>query len=125
MSAQFDTLKKGGLEKDRQASKAIKNHDELVNKVFNRLNVQLLQKVSEMLNNADGSLELLSENAESEELKIKYRRLMDILRDERGNIDKAFFIAINGHKSSEDQSGADDLSLVDQDEMDEMVMITT
>lgn len=125
MSAQIDTLKKGGLEKDRQASDAIKNYDELVNKVFNRLNVQLLQKVSEMLNSADGSLELLSENAESEELKIKYRRLMDILRTERGNIDKAFFIAINGQKNSEDHSGADDLALVDQDEMDEMVMITT
>ena len=97
----------------------------MINNVFNRLNVQLLQKVSEMLDNADSSLNMLSETAESEELKTKFIELMKILRAERSSIDKAFFIAINDKINNTAKSTDDELALVDQDEMDEMVVITT
>jgi len=125
MSAQIHTLKTGDLSKNKPGSKKIEQVDALVHNVSNRLNVQLLQRVSMMLNSADDSLSMLSENAESSEMKSKYLDLMRILRSERSNIDKAFFIAINDKINSKEQSQDDELALVDQDEMDEMVAITT
>ncbi len=125
MSAQIHTLKTGDLADGKKADNKISDHETLINDVFNRLNVQLLQKVSEMLNNADSSLDSLSESAESEELKTKYQDLMLILRTERSSIDKAFFIAMNDQINNRASSGDEELALVDQDEMDEMVVITT
>ena len=69
MSAQIDTLTQGGHKNNSQTATAKKGKDQeaLVSKVFNRLNVQLLHKVSDMLANADSSLKELSESAESPE----------------------------------------------------------
>ena len=125
MSAKIHTLNTGDLSKNKPAKKKIELIDALINNVFNRLNVQLLQRVSEMLNNADNSLSMLSENAESEEVKCKYLNLMHILRSERSNIEKAFFIAINKKINCDEHSQDDELTLVDQDEMEEMVAVTT
>ena len=125
MSAQIHTLKTGDLSNNKPANKKIEQIDALIHNVFNRLNVQLLQRVSEMLNSADDSLSMLSENAESSELKAQYLNLMQILRSERGNIDKAFFIAINEKINSNEKTEDDELALIDQDEMDEMVAVTT
>jgi len=125
MSAQIHTLKTGDLSKNKPANKKIEQLDALIHNVFNSLNVQLLQRVSEMLNSADGSLSMLAEYAESSEMKSKYLELMHILRSERSNIDKAFFISINEKINSKEKSEDDELALVDQDEMDEMVAVTT
>ena len=125
MSAQIHTLKTGDLSKNKPANKKVELIDALIHNVFNRLNVQLLQRFSEMLNTADSSLSTLAENAESEEMKCKYLNLVHILRSERSNIDKAFFIAINNKINSNEQSQDDELALVDEDEMEEMVAITT
>ena len=125
MSAQIHTLKTGDLSKNKPAKKKVELIDALIHNVFNRLNVQLLQRVSEMLNTADSSLRTLSENAESEELRCKYLNLMHILGSERSNIDKAFFIAMNKKINSNEQSQDDELALVDEDEMEEMVAVTT
>ena len=125
MSAQIHTLKTGDLADKPTNSNKIEEYDTLLNNVFNRLNVQLLQRVSSMLNSADSSLSSLSDNAESMEMKSKYMDLMHIIRTERSNIDKAFFIAINENINSDAGSQDDELALVDQDEMEEMVAITT
>ncbi len=126
MSAQIHTLKTGDHAKDKKATKNTKDYDALVNHVFNRLNVQLLQKVSEMLDNADESLRILAESADTVELKTKLFELTRVVQKERGNIDKAFFISINDRITRNGQSeDNEELALVDQDEMDEMVMITT
>ena len=125
MSAQIHTLKTGDLSKNKPAKKKVELIDALIHNVFNRLNVQLLQRVSDMLNTADSSLSTLAENAESEEMKCKYLNLVHIIRSERGNIDKAFFIAINNKIKRDEQSQDDELALVDEDEMEEMVAITT
>ncbi len=125
MSAQIHKLKAGDLANGKPASKKTADYDALIHNVFNRLNVHLLQKVSDMLNSADSSLSMLSESAESSVMKSKYLDLMHILRVERNNIDKAFFIAINDKINSNIQSQDDELALVDQDEMEEMVAITT
>ncbi len=125
MSARIHTLNTGDLADTPTNSNKIDEYDTLLNNVFNRLNVQLLQRVSSMLNSADNSLSSLSDNAESMEMKSKYTDLMHVIRAERSNIDKAFFIAINENINSDAGSQDDELALVDQDEMEEMVAITT
>ena len=125
MSAQIHTLKTGDLSKDKPDKKKIELIDALIHNVFNRLNVQLLQRISDMLNNADNSLIQLSENAESEQVKCNYLNLMHLLRSEHSNIEKAFFIAINKKINSDEYTQDDELELVDQDEMEEMVAVTT
>ena len=125
MSAKIHNLKTGNPADGKKAGKTIKDGEALINSVFNRLNVQLLQKVSDMLNNADSSLNALFETAESQEQKSACLQLMDILRQERAKIDQGFFIALNEKINSKNQSADDELALVDQDEMDEMVVITT
>ena len=124
MSAEIHTLKTGGLADNTKAGKK-DVYEELIRNVFNRLNLQLLQKTSDMLNNADKSLQMLSESAESGELQSQYLDLMHILHAERNNIDKAFFIAINKRINNGETPEEDELALVDPDEMDEMVAITT
>ena len=129
MSAEIHTLKTGDLV-NKSSKGTFSNHktevyDALIHNVFNRLNVQLLQRVSEMLKNADDSLNMLSESTDSSEMKSKCMDLMHILRVERGNIDKSFFIAINENINNNNSEEEDELTLVDQDEMEEMVAITT
>ncbi len=123
MSAEIHTLKTGDLAKNSKNKK--EDYDAIVHNVFNRLNVQLLQSVSDMLSNADESLSELSRQAESAELKSKYQGLMQILRAERSDIDKGFFISINEKLNNDGSDGEDELSLVDQDEMEEIVAVTT
>ena len=126
MSAEIHTLKTGDLSDASSPEGDNSKYSELVHNVFNRLNVQLLQRVSDMLNNADEVLFELSENAESGELQSKYLDLMQILRAERSNLDKSFFISINEHiKSDKSSSDNDELALMDQEEMDEMVAISS
>lgn len=129
MSAEIHTLKTGDLV-NKSSKGTFSNHktevyDALIHNVFNRLNVQLLQRVSEMLKNADDSLNMLSESTDSSEMKSKCMDLMHILRVERGNIDKSFFIAINENINNNNSEEEDELTLVGQDEMEEMVAITT
>lgn len=129
MSAEIHTLKTGDLV-NKSSKGTFSNHktevyDALIHNVFNRLNLQLLQRVSEMLKNADDSLNMLSESTDSSEMKSKCMDLMHILRVERGNIDKSFFIAINENINNNNSEEEDELTLVGQDEMEEMVAITT
>ena len=126
MSAEIRTVKTGNLADQKNSGKGgNEDYDALINNVFNRLNVQLLQKVSVMLNNADSSLDMLSEKADSTEMQSRYLELMHLLRIERKNIDQAFFIAINEKFNSGERSEHDELALVDPEEMEEMVVIST
>ena len=126
MSAEIHTLRTGNPAEPHHSGHVRNDeHDALANNVYNRLNVQLLQKVSLMLNNADSGLTMLSENEQSSELQDKYRELMNLLRVERRNIDKAFFVAINDKIESNKHTRDEELSLVDEDEMEEVVAIST
>jgi hypothetical protein len=125
MSAEIHTLKTGSPADITKAGKNNNVYEDLIRNVFNRLNLQLLQKTSDMLNNADESLHMLSENAESSDMQAKYLDLMHILRTERKNIDKAFFIAVNERINNNANTEDDELALVEQEEMEEMVAITS
>ena len=126
MSAEIHTLRTGNDADNANTRKGNSDdYDALINNVFNRLNVQLLQKVSLMLNNADSSLSALSEYEESRDARDVYRQLINFLRVERRNIDKAFFSAINDKIKTGEHSKDDQLSLVGDDEMEEIVAIST
>jgi hypothetical protein len=78
-----------------------------------------------MLNNADSSLNTLTENAESDDIQSKCSELVRILRIERSNIDNALSTAINQKINNKEKSQDDELSLVDEDDMEEMVAISS
>ncbi|MGB5604384.1 MAG: DUF1631 family protein [Gammaproteobacteria bacterium] len=124
MSADIYTLKTGDHVTHETMSIGT-DYDDLLENVFNRLNVQLLQKVSLMLNNADSSLNTLTENAESDDIQSKCSELVRILRIERSNIDNALSTAINQKINNKEKSQDDELSLVDEDDMEEMVAISS
>ncbi len=93
----------------------------LVSSVLNHLNKELLKKASKMLCNADKSL---SEQGDQAELNSSYGTILQLLRTHGGNIYNAFSMAIN-NEGNNDAAEADGISLVGQDEIEELVAVTT
>lgn len=143
MNTQIHTMNKGGVSKNTTASKSIEQLDALISDALELHKSQLDQKLAVMFDNADDKLIYLAETPEhinepndetDDEPDNKndyFKKLIRILRSERDNIEKSFFKAINENKSSKDQSQNDEqtvnnkLSLIDQDDMDEMVAVAT
>jgi hypothetical protein len=123
MSAEIHTLNTG--ERLESESNRKYDYEAVAESVFSRFQVQLLHKVSLMLNNADSSLSALAENSETSDEEAVYSELAQLLRIERSNIDKAFFIALNDKAKTGDASETDELSLVDPSEMEELIAIST
>ncbi|MES0327674.1 MAG: DUF1631 family protein [Gammaproteobacteria bacterium] len=115
-------------------------YSQLIEGIYNFLNDELLQLFTEMLNDSERSLTeqeksvalSISANSnyhidEKQDLEIK---ALKILHGEREGIHTNFFIAINEQLlpsaiSAFEESDEEELSLVDTDEMEEMVAITT
>ncbi|MBE9568677.1 MAG: DUF1631 family protein, partial [Proteobacteria bacterium] len=106
-------------------------YNKLIDKVFNCVNEHLLTLMTQMLNTADNKLFDLAEKAESNEDQMKYMDCTRIFRTEKTDISRRFFINLNNSLtiaqgiSTNDDSDSGELSLVDQDEMEELVAITT
>lgn len=105
------------------------NHSALIEKIFTCTNEHLMVLIRQMLNTADHTLFDLSEKASSDEEQMKYMDCTRIFRTEKNDINGHFFINLNQSLKPASADIADDglqeLSLVDQDEMEEMVAITT
>ena len=138
MATEAYTLKTGDLCTDQSQEN---EHTQLVESIYSFLNSEMLELFTGMLVNSDRSLNYFLkevETAKSEdesfepdakkELEIK---ALEIMRRDQTKINTNFFIAINEillpsfNSSFEDNSTEDELSLVDSDEMEEMVAITT
>lgn len=133
MSADRYTLKTGDLCADQPEEKAFGS---LIDDIHDHANNELLQLFNDMLNGADALLSglTLESNAEDtgesgkDEKRVQQINALRKLRDERNSINTHFFIAINDQLkpcidiSPEEQ---EELSLVDHEEMEEMVAITT
>lgn len=132
------TLDSGELRRDQPKEH---EHSKLIENIYGFLNSELLQLFTDLLNKTDGSLieKLKSielalsadsnyESSEQQELEVK---ALEFLRKEQVSVNTNFFIAINENllpsftSSFEDDSNEEELSLVDIDEMEEMVAITT
>jgi len=105
------------------------NYKKIIDKVHNCVNEHLLILMNQMLTSADDKLFDQAEKAKSDEERMKFMDCTKIFRTERNDISHHFFINLNNSlrptslESFEDQ--AQELSLVGQDEMEEMVAITT
>lgn len=115
-------------------------HAQLIESVYSFLNAELLELFVGMLVNSDRSLDYLIKTREAErnlsddcepdekqELEIKALQLM---RREQAQINTNFFIAINeillpSFQSSFEDNEEEEVSLVDIEEVEEMVAITT
>jgi Protein of unknown function (DUF1631) len=101
----------------------------IVDKIFSCTNEHLLLLMNQMISTADKKLFDLSEKAQTNEDQMKYMDCTRIFRTEKNDLGRHFFVNLNNSlTSSQDQIELTDnqeLSLVDQDEMEEMVAITT
>jgi len=104
-------------------------YSKIIEKVFNCTNQHLITLINQMLNSADHKLFDLAEKASSDEERMKYMDCTRIFRTEKNDISGHFFVNLNNSLKTTQitEAGSSDLelSLVGQDEMEEMVAITT
>lgn len=133
MSAKLNTLKPS---KTHNSSSDESSGDEskgdeygtLIADVSTCLKTHLSTLMSQMFDAADEYLSELSEKSESKESKTRYQGVKRLVQIKRNPIDAGFFATIDRifeTKSSDSADAVSDLALVDQDEMEEMVAITT
>ncbi len=128
MSAKIHTF-------DSQQHQQNNQYKELIDNIHNCLNEQLSDLLANMFNGADDVLFHLAENAESNEQQTQYFDTMRMLRTERKTIGKNFAEALKTYlkpisliqKEKQDSTPVldDELTLVDQDTMEEMVAIAS
>ncbi len=101
----------------------------IIEKVFTCTNEHLITLITQMLNSADHKLFDLAEKASNDEEQMKYMDCTRIFRTERNDISGHFFVNLNNSLKTSQIDETDlnnlELSLVGQDEMEEMVAITT
>ena len=110
----------------------IEKHSEVIEKIFVCVNDHLTVLMTRMLNSADDIFFDLAEKATSNEEQMKYMDCTRIFRTERNDISQLFFINLNKSLSPNapvadniDTTNSGELSLIDQDEMEELVAIST
>ena len=107
-------------------------YDSVIEEIFVCANDHLLKLMNQMLNSADEVFFDHAEKASSNEDQMKFMDCTRIFRTEKNDISQQFFINLNKSLSAfipvdeSDESMQElELSLIDQDEMEEMVAITT
>ncbi len=122
MSAEIHKL--GTANRPEQA-----RYRQLLDNIRDCLNDRLSTLLSRMFDSADDTLFKLAENAETNEEQSQYFDTMRLLRLERKNVTRHFTQALQACTNPQQTQAQDDieeeLSLVDQDEMEEMVAIAT
>jgi len=117
---------------NKPSGKAAKNNlKQLITQIAGCLNEELSELIGRLFDGADDMLFQLAENADSNEDQNEYFDTMRMLRVERKNIGQNFAENIKTHlqatKNQNTQSSdleEEELSLVDQDEMEEMVAVS-
>jgi hypothetical protein len=101
----------------------------LIDNIFSCTNEHLMILIKHMLDSADNTLFDLAEKSVSDEEQMKYMDCTRIFRTEKNDINGHFFINLNNSlrptAALTSENVTEELSLVDQDEMEEMVAITT
>lgn len=102
-------------------------YKKIIDKVFTCVNDHMLLLVDRMLVTADEKLLDLSDKSKSDDERTMYTDCSRIFRTEKNDISRHFFINLNTSltPSHVEISESEELSLVDQDEMECMVAITT
>ncbi len=104
-------------------------YSRIADKAFSCVNEHLMILISQMLNSTDKKLFDLAELATSDEEQMKFMDCTRIFQTEKNDISQHFFVNLNNSltasKVNSMSSDNEELRLVDQDEMEEMVAITT
>ena len=137
MTTDTYTLKTGDLSENQPQEH---QYGKVIENIYSFLNDELLQLFSEMLNGSEQSLSeqekiiasaiSADSNYQADEIKELEIRALKFLINERARIHTNFFISINQQLlpstiSAFEESEEEELSLVDTEEMEEMVAITT
>ncbi|RDH82795.1 MAG: hypothetical protein DIZ80_11005 [endosymbiont of Galathealinum brachiosum] len=110
------------------------NLKQLKSKIAYCLNEELSELMGRMFDGADDMLFQLAENADSNEDQNQYFDTMRMLRTERQQIGQNFAVNLKeylqpannqNNQNNQNTTEEDELSLVDQDELEEMVAIST
>lgn len=143
MTTQTDTINTGEPAENSVDNESFRQLDALMASALKIHRSQLQMKFSVMLDCADESLIGLIESADvndsdavdldsetdQKQKNDDYEKLVRTLQSERDNIENSFLKAVNG-QGTQDRPKTDEpatnsaLSLIDQDEMDEMVAVT-
>ena len=101
----------------------------IADKAFSCVNEHLMILISQMLNSADKKLFDLAQKATTDEEQMKFMDCTRIFQTEKNDISHHFFENLNNSltasKANSISSDDEELRLVEQDEMEEMVAITT
>ena len=101
----------------------------IADKAFSCVNEHLMILISQMLNCADKKLFDLAQKATTDEEQMKFMDCTRIFQTEKNDISHHFFENLNNSltvsKANSISSDDEELRLVEQDEMEEMVAITT
>lgn len=110
----------------KETSTSLK-YKKIIDKIFTCVNDHMLLLVDRMLVTAEENLLDLSDKSKSDDESNMYMHCMQIFRNEKSDIGRHFFINLNTSLTTShiEISEDEELSLVDQDEMEEMVAITT
>ena len=105
---------------------SLNSYNDVIDSIFNCVNDHLLMLMNQMLNSADEKLIEQADKSTAEVEREKYINCTQVFKTEKNDINHHFFLTLNNslsikHKNSE----SEDDSLVNQDEMDELVAITT
>ena len=122
------TLNQQVTSERKQSSK----YSRIADQAFSCVNEHLKILINQMVNSADKKLFDLAEQARSDEEQMKFMDCTRIFQTERNDISYHFFENLNNSLSltqsntnSTSSENNEELRLVDQDEMEEMVAITT
>ncbi len=101
----------------------------IADKAFSCVNEHLMILISQMLSSADKKLFDLAQKATTDEEQMKFMDCTRIFQTEKNDISHHFFVnlnnSLNASKANSVSSDDEELRLVEQDEMEEMVAITT
>ncbi len=121
------------MSKKRTSSKKDKNFEKLITDIRNSLETHLKEMLSKMFNDADEKLFELADSANSNEDQNRYFELMRNLREFKPDISTDFlintknllkpFAQAEARKKKKTSDSEDELSLMGQDEMEDMVMV--
>lgn len=102
------------------------NYTKIIDKIFNCVNDHLLMLMNQMLNSADKKLIEKAEEADCETERAKYINCTQVFKTKSNDISQLFFMNLNNSLSTKTPDAVtEEDTLVFQDEMDEMVAITT
>ena len=105
------------------------NYSKILDSVFTCVNEHLLILMNQMISSADEKLFDQAEKSKNDEERMKFMDCTRIFLTEKNDISHHFFVNLNNSLKPANQETSDgdaeELSLVDHDEMEEMVAITT